>query len=649
MVPEGRWRTTLQRPFLGNWWDYYLRALERIDQKDWSRAEDDLLVAIARRRGEDTLNARTYGVHFIRYYPWRELGVVCYESARYEEAVRHLERSWSTSPSARTAYYLNRARRALLEQTAPENQPPEIALDHVAAPTASNVFGFRVRGTASDVSFVRHLCVGTVNVPLQLARQQVPFDVWVPLPPDDGPCVIILRADDLLGNRAEVPLHIDLDRQGPMLSVEDVQRVFAPTGTAATLNALAYDRNGIVAATLEGRLLPASGRQQVPLREQVALRDGQNTILLELCDRLGNTNHCRIPVPEASAFGRSVPTPYPWRFASVNWEPEWLFATAPEGPEIEFTNIPQGRIVYSERFVVEFRITDKASPIAAVSLNGQPLELLAGQQIQLSRRVALVAGSNEIVVSATNAVGVSATRRVQIEHRGLLQLMDENRLAIAVAQFAYHGEPDFALPIQQGIQRKAALSRRFRTLEVDELAAVMRERGILVSQLADPAFKPPAVPLPGADLIVAGLVETRSSGVSVWLRVIDVRHNEVRWSDDGYAADTTPAGLRQLAEDLYFRLEDQFPIVEGAVAGTVGKDVLVSLGLRERVRPLTALLAYRLLPNETDPLTGEDLGPVALKLGELEVRRADARKSYARPLGNLKTETLVRGDRAAAR
>ena len=55
-----------------------------------------------------------------------------YRLARYPEAIRELETSLSTVETAKTKFYLNRARKALLEQTGGDTTPPRIVLESPA-------------------------------------------------------------------------------------------------------------------------------------------------------------------------------------------------------------------------------------------------------------------------------------------------------------------------------------------------------------------------------------------------------------------------------------------------------------------------------------------------------------------------------------
>jgi len=146
--------------FTHRWWNYYERALSFADGEFWEYAEADLREAI-RQREHDQWRARTYGFHFIDYFPHRELGIVLYQQAndklregkqeesiqKLKEAIKELKISLYQGPltyidkkdfryrvkSEKALLYLNKARVALVEKEFPDKIPTQIiteSIDH---------------------------------------------------------------------------------------------------------------------------------------------------------------------------------------------------------------------------------------------------------------------------------------------------------------------------------------------------------------------------------------------------------------------------------------------------------------------------------------------------------------------------------------
>ena len=73
--------------FRHKWWNYYERGLSFADGQFFKEAVKDFNAAI-RKREKDQRMARTYGMHFMDYFPHRELGIVQYQTGNLEAAKR---------------------------------------------------------------------------------------------------------------------------------------------------------------------------------------------------------------------------------------------------------------------------------------------------------------------------------------------------------------------------------------------------------------------------------------------------------------------------------------------------------------------------------------------------------------------------------
>ncbi len=103
--------------FRHKWWNYYERGLSYADGEFYKEAQADLREAV-RQRDKDQRMARTYGMHFIDYFPHRELGIVYYQLGNSGLAKEELDLSLRQFPSAKARFYLDRVRKALIEQKA---------------------------------------------------------------------------------------------------------------------------------------------------------------------------------------------------------------------------------------------------------------------------------------------------------------------------------------------------------------------------------------------------------------------------------------------------------------------------------------------------------------------------------------------------
>ena len=84
--------------FKSQWNDFYARGVSYSDGEFWEDAAADFSKALEKRQ-DDQRRARTYGMHFIDYFPNRELGIAYFHLGRFQEAVRALEFSPSPPPT----------------------------------------------------------------------------------------------------------------------------------------------------------------------------------------------------------------------------------------------------------------------------------------------------------------------------------------------------------------------------------------------------------------------------------------------------------------------------------------------------------------------------------------------------------------------
>ncbi len=87
------------------WYKSYENGLSAMRNQDYKAAASYLRLAIQGNPNENK-KVRTYGMHFIEYYPHRELGICLYNLGENAEALRELKLSNDQAPSARADEYI---------------------------------------------------------------------------------------------------------------------------------------------------------------------------------------------------------------------------------------------------------------------------------------------------------------------------------------------------------------------------------------------------------------------------------------------------------------------------------------------------------------------------------------------------------------
>ena len=200
--------------FMEQWNDYYLRGLSYSDGGFWVEAAGDFQEAL-RQRDVDQRRARTYGLHFIDYFPNRELGISCYYRREYKMAIQYLEASLATVDSARAKFYLNKARQDWLRQSRLDSASPSLSIQFPPPRYVTSNFSVFVRGTARDDFFVSSVVINNKPDSFELSGKEVTFAEEIPLAP--GKNYITLQARDLMDKASHpVTLLVETDREGPL-------------------------------------------------------------------------------------------------------------------------------------------------------------------------------------------------------------------------------------------------------------------------------------------------------------------------------------------------------------------------------------------------------------------------------------------------
>jgi tetratricopeptide (TPR) repeat protein len=272
--------------FRGRWWNYYERGLSFMEGEFYKEAIADFDQAI-KQRSEDKRMARTYGMHFVDYFPHREKGLVYYLTGEYDAAKREIELSHQQQPSAKAQYYLDRIRAVLMKQEGQEVSTPRIMVDLPSYEIWTRDDPVTISGAAEDRQYISYLKLAEKSVFIKAAEQKIGFKEEISL--DQGRHIIDITARNLLGGEKRHELVIHVDRQGPVITLEP-----NPADAAARdiINGFLYDESGGISLSIDGVDVPVSSGEDV--RFSAPVKPGAKTITLLAKDRLGNETMAEI-------------------------------------------------------------------------------------------------------------------------------------------------------------------------------------------------------------------------------------------------------------------------------------------------------------------------------------------------------------------
>ena len=601
----------LPRIFRGTWWDYYERGLRYGEQGLWDAAIEDFRAALKDRSQEDYF-ARTYGVHFIEYFPLREMGVVLYHKGQYTAAVQALERSLATAPTAKATYYLNLARGALLRQSGANPLPPRIILREPQDGFLTNRTTLEVRGTAESQNFVAAVAINGEPLLIETAAVRIPFAVTVPLV--SGPNVIEVVARDLVGNETKATVRVGVDREGPVVAVERMARI---GGGRLRLDGTAYDNRRLEWLQIDGRRIPLSG--PVESRFSVELSSAGDTVLIAAADAVGNVTRAPIPTPEArrrrgSRQGAQV-VPVAWSTANLA-----LFSKR-EPPKIAVEPVPTE--VQDEEMSIGWTITAGAA-LVTVTINHETKTV---RQIEVtevyifSHSLRLSAGENIFTIHVTDSLGQKAEKIVKVIRK--IAEVDQigSRLRLAVLPFEYM-EKASALyrGTDQAIEAALVNQNRFRMVDRVMLESTLKELKLSQTDLVDPANAVRVGKMLAAEAIlkgtVTGHVYASVPEVEIQVKLYDTETSAILVAVDAFERDPSPDSIRQRVRELALKLQQKYPLVSGPVIKVMNGRVAARLGSQRGVRRDMKVMVYLEGEPLIDPQTHVKLGQDFKLLGE---------------------------------
>jgi len=292
--------------FRYRWWNYYQRGVCYANAEEFDKAIKDFEEA-KKQRDKDQYMARGYGVHFIDYFPNREMGIVYYYKwldkknltisedlkEMLEKAESSIKKSIDDESTDRAREYLNVVRKEFLNQEKDKLSKisPLFIFDEKVVWTRDDPVVFT--GTIEDESYVSRLEIHGGPFFLNGSQKKVRFKKILFLP--QGDFDIKITAENLReeSNSASIKYHVD--RNGPTFSISELSSV--TSDKKIFIKGIVRDhRAGVSKLKINGKLIPIKAGKNVEFKETVNI--SENEIILEAYDRLENETVLRLPLSD---------------------------------------------------------------------------------------------------------------------------------------------------------------------------------------------------------------------------------------------------------------------------------------------------------------------------------------------------------------
>lgn len=599
--------------FRHRWWNFYIRALDAADTQDYAAAHADLANALI-KRSRDQRMARTYGMHFIDYFPHREMGVVHWLRGNLKEADAELSLSIEQTPSAKARFYLDLVRKTLIRQRGGAVQPPQLTIDLPPDTTWSRADRILIQGRAKDPNYVSDILIDGQSLHLEGGQTAVDFSHDLAL--SQGCHTISVEAVNLADQRTQRMLSLCVDRLGPSVVLDRVE----PQGTAALISGVAMDKAGVAELKIDGRSIPSAGQPETAF--SFLLSASVRDTVIECQDVLGNRSTFYLnPALLQSAQSR--------RRLVAGLQLAGLFQPRDNRPPVlRLPDWQDSQTVFMQKVVLTGSVSDR-DKIVSLTINGDSLLPRQGAMFLFTHIVDLSPGDNAVIIEAEDAAGNRSRRRLTIERRIPKGLLLEERLRLSVFAFEQKGRISPAgFAFQDDFIHEIVQQRRFQVVERQRLDLILQEQHINRTQLIDTETALRLGNLTAAQALVAGsLVETRT-GIEIIGRVIDTETAEILCTADVYGETRTLPGLKFLAQALALKLHREFPLVDGLVIDKQGDLIITDLTL-DKLRAQRRILIYAEHP-VIHPETKQSMGMDHRVLGGARVTQADDHLAKAR-------------------
>ena len=598
--------------FRGNWWDYYNRAIRRIESGQLEEAESDLRAAL-KKRSKDDPEARTYGVRFQEYYPHAELGVLLYDSGHYEEAIRELEMSASQAPLEQTSFFLHEARRKVVISKGLDREPPRIDLLAPEQRQVTNQLSILVKGSAGDDTYVDQIWVGGERLFLKKAQSSLEFQSEVPLPNVRND--IAIRVVDLAGKEVTETVEIIVDRQGPVFSVDKVELLAGED--LAVISGSAFDRSGVESLKINDQPISIDPNKRIDFEDlQVPLSEKDGRVRVLIHDSYGNETNVDIDPKKQVGFLPQVSRPV--QLSAVHFNPLWLVGAVPEegAPEIKIKNLEEGQQLFVSEFLVELEITDPDG-VDEVRCNGERLDIVPGKKSIHSSFIwgpILKDSTQTLEVSAKDSAGRITQRQVQSHFDVRSDLGRGRRLCLLLGSVEILGEKEkgdleeiFKVLFDMELNQR----NRFDFAPDEEsLREMLPERLLGQQSVTDPRNQGPAQGFLSADLNLKVKIICLDDSATAVMFVSHVRSaaSEEILEARAFSSGLSTESLTEMARTLSHKLMEAFPIVEGEITDTAN-NFQCSLCMKHGVFPGVGVIAYR----ESNPGSRIIVGPMLIE------------------------------------
>lgn len=568
------WSPAAKKNFRGTWYDYYRCALSYADggfyrQSLW--ALDRSLERRQRAQQMDRRRARTYGMHFLDYFPHREQGIAHFYLGRYEQAKALLQRSIGEYPSEKAYFYLDQVRTRLLKAKPPSVPRLEVSFAGARADKAGRLWTaadpVQADIRAVDPQYIARILLR--DQPVFMERSARRFSSREKLELAEGRHSIAVSAKNLREKTAQKRFILHVDRTAPVIALEGME-------PGKPVRGHLYD--------LSGQIRLAANHQDIPLPagQAVDFSLGAGFVgELIATDRVGNQSRMRIPSAPLAAKGPLLASS---GGLSDGSGPVWASRL---GPRIKTPGWSQQETVFKEKIRLPIRV-HSPHPLKSVWVNDRPVPGRMGRHLSFDPLLSLSPGPNPVRITAEDKRGEKQQKILLITRQIPLALQLNQRYGFVVHPLAASDSYENSQPIHQAFLADLLEKKRFQF----HVRPTLRTR---LPASARPYCKTPFPFEPRA--ILMGSLHQRQKGLEIAIRLVETQSSRIVALADVYGESLDKADIMRLSARLSQKLHRRLPLMQGEITDIQGQRIRLSpeswVPQKGRLRPGWPILLYQ--------------------------------------------------------
>ena len=633
-VKDGEEYGKVRGTFRHRWWNYYERAQSFAEGGFFEEALSDLKDAIE-GRDEDQRRARTYGMHFMDYFPHRELGIVYFNVGRYKEAEEELELSLSMVDTGRAKYFLNEVRKALIEASAADTEPPTIHIAPVSEVETTNSFRLTLEGEVEDDSYANEIVINEEPLFIELSSKRLLFNKEIKL--EKGINTIKIKGSDLLGKITEKEFKVFADFEGPALNISNFSDGQEIGEEKIVLKGAIADATGITSLKINDEVLAYDKEKSAEFSIALDLKEGENRITFTATDIAGNTTTGELRltyIPRLAKreylLGKCLserpnqrqPIRIAFSGSGILDTGQSLFYSPVISKQtdaafrLKFKDLADKQTVYFDTLYVDGSATG-SNKINSVKINDSQLLIIPGKTIYFNQLVELKEGENTLTLEVGDEKGNSLSKTVTIIYKVPKVHQLGSRMSLAILPFQIKGEESTAGSVVYDNLVNAFIGQsRFNIVSRgEELEAVLRELKLSQTDLVDKDAAVKVGRLVAAEGILTGTVQETKNSIEIYARLVNTETSLVLEAKDVYGQEKSLSQIQYLTNGLALKLRNSFPLIEGIVIKTSGNSVFADFGTIQGIKKEMKFIVFRMGEPIIHPITGKELGSETEELG----------------------------------